>query len=72
MGKVILVQEYSRGVLIRELHDDDFDGKIETIKDFRNGKLAMVERDPKERGHIDIVEYYDDSGKLIRLENRHE
>ena len=66
-GQVDLVQEYSCGVLIRELHDDDFDGKIETIKDFRNGKLAMVERDPKERG-----EYYDDSGKLIRLENRHE
>jgi len=69
-GQVDLVQEYSHGVLIREIHDDDFDGKPETIKEFRHGKLAIVERDPQERGYIDIVEYYDDSGKLIRREVR--
>jgi hypothetical protein len=34
------------------------------------GKLASVERDPQERGYIDIVECYDDSGKLIRREVR--
>ena len=68
-GKVDLVQEYSHGVLVREVHDDDFDGKPETIKTFRpSGTLAIVERDPRERGFIDIVEYYDDSGKLIRRE----
>jgi hypothetical protein len=70
-GQVDLVQEYSHGVLVRELHDDDFDGRIETIKTFRpDGTLAIVERDPQERGYIDIVEYYDDSGKLIRREVR--
>jgi hypothetical protein len=69
-GKVDLVQEYSHGTLNREVHDDDFDGKPETIKAFRKGRLAIVERDPKERGYIDIVEYYDDSGKLIRREVR--
>ncbi len=69
-GKADLVQEYSHGVLLREIHDDDFDGKPETIKEFRHGKLAIVERDPQERGYIDIVEYYDDSGKLIRREVR--
>ncbi len=69
-GQTDLVQEYSHGVLIREIHDDDFDGKPETIKEFRHGKLAIVERDPQERGYIDIVEYYDDSGKLIRREVR--
>jgi hypothetical protein len=69
-GKVDLVQEYSRGVLIREVHDDDFDGKPETIEGFRHGKLAIVELDPQERGYIDVVEYYDDSGKLIRRELR--
>jgi hypothetical protein len=69
-GKVDLVQEYSHGALNREIHDDDFDGKPETIKAFRKGRLAIVERDPKERGYIDIVEYYDDSGKLIRREVR--
>jgi len=69
-GQVDLVQEYSHGILIREIHDDDFDGKPETIKEFRHGKLAIVERDPQERGYIDIVEYYDDSGKLIRREVR--
>ena len=70
-GKVDLVQEYSHGVLMREIHDDDFDGKTEAIKTFRpNGTLALVERDPQERGYVDIVEYYDDSGKLIRREVR--
>jgi len=69
-GKVDLLQEYSHGVLMREVHDDDFDGKPETIKEFRHGKVAMVERDTGERGYIDIVEYYDDSGKLVRREVR--
>ena len=70
-GQVDLVQEYSHGVLVREIHDDDFDGKPELVKTFRpNGTLALVERDPQERGYIDIVEYYDDSGKLIRREVR--
>ena len=70
-GKTDLVQEYSHGVLLREIHDDNFDGKTEAIKTFRaNGTLALVERDPQERGYVDIVEYYDDSGKLIRREVR--
>jgi hypothetical protein len=69
-GQVDLVQEYSHGDLIREIHDDDFDGKAEKTEEFRHGKLAIVERDPQERGYIDIVEYYDDSGKLIRREVR--
>ena len=69
-GQVDLVQQYSHGVLVREIHDDNFDGKPETIEEFRHGKLAIVERDPLERGYIDVVEYYDDSGKLIRRETR--
>jgi hypothetical protein len=70
-GKTDLVQEYSHGVLVREIHDDNFDGKTESIKTFRpNGTLALVERDPQERGYVDIVEYYDDSGKLIRRDIR--
>ena len=70
-GNADLVQEYSHGVLLREIHDDDFDGKTEVIKTFRpNGTLALVERDPQERGYVAIVEYYDDSGKLIRREVR--
>ncbi len=70
-GQVDLVQEYAHGVLVREIHDDDFDGKPETIKTFHpDGTLAIIERDPQERGYIDIVEYYDDSGKLIRREMR--
>ena len=70
-GKTDLVQEYLHGILVREIHDDDFDGKTEMIKTFRpNGTLALVERDPQERGYVDIVEDYDDSGKLIRREIR--
>jgi hypothetical protein len=68
-GQTDLVQEYSHGVLVRETHDDDFDGKREMIKTFRpSGTLAIVERDSQERGYIDMVEYYNDSGKLIRRE----
>jgi hypothetical protein len=70
-GEVDLVQEYTHGVLVREVRDDDFDGKPESIREFRHGKVAIVERDPQERGYIDIVEYYDDSGKLVRREVRH-
>ena len=45
--------------------------RAEVIKTFRpNGTLALVERDPQERGYVAIVEYYDDSGKLIRREVR--
>jgi len=69
-GHVDLVQEESRGTLNREIHDDDFDGKPEKIEEFRRGKLAMVELDPRERGYIDVIEYYDDSGKLTRREVR--
>lgn len=65
------MQQYAHGVLVREFHDDDFDGETEAIRTFRpDGTLAMVERDPPERGYVDIVEYYDDSGKLIRREVR--
>jgi hypothetical protein len=70
-GKVDLVQEYSHGLLVREIHDDDFDGRPEAVKTFRpSGTLAIVERDPEERGIIDEVEFYDDSGRLIRREVR--
>ncbi len=69
-GQIDLVQEYSQGVLVREIHDDDFEGRPESIRTFRGGKLAMIERDPRERGYVDVVEYYDDSGKLIRREIR--
>jgi hypothetical protein len=30
----------------------------------------MIERDPQERGYVEVVEYYDDSGKLLRRELR--
>jgi hypothetical protein len=70
-GKVDLVQQYSNGVLVREVHDDDFDGRPELVKTFRpNGTLAIVERDPAERGSIDVIEFYDDSGHLTRRELR--
>jgi hypothetical protein len=70
-GKVDLVQVYSRGVLAREIHDDDFDGKPESIKTFRpDGTLAIIERDPQERGHVAVAEYFDHSGNLLRRETR--
>ncbi|HTW87041.1 MAG TPA: hypothetical protein VMD75_03440 [Candidatus Binataceae bacterium] len=69
-GRVDLVQNYSDGILTREVHDDNFDGKPEMIKVFRRGKLAMVELDSDECGHVDVVKYYDDTGRLIRREVR--
>lgn len=69
-GRPDLVIEYDHGVITREIHDDDFDGKPESIKIFRNGKLAILELDPYERGAIDVAEYYDDQGHLIRRDVR--
>lgn len=70
-GQVDLVQQYVNGVLIRETRDDDFDGKPETVRHFRpDGTVAIVERDPSERGAIDVVEYYDKAGRLTRREVR--
>jgi len=69
-GTVDLVRQYIDGILTREIHDDDFDGKTECIKEFRRGRVAIVERDPEERGYIDVVEYYDDAGNLSRREVR--
>jgi len=68
-GQVDLVQQYSGGVMVREIRDDDFNGRPEAVRTFRpNGTLAIVERDPGERGAIDIVEYYDEAGHLTRRE----
>jgi hypothetical protein len=51
------------------MHDDDYDGTFEIIKTFRNGKLATVEHDWKDRS-IARFDDYDDSGRLIRSEER--
>jgi hypothetical protein len=67
--QIDLVQEYSEGILVREMHDDDYDGTFEIIKTFRNGKLATVEHDWKDRS-IARFDDYDDSGRLIRSEER--
>ena len=70
-GQIDLVQQYSHGVMVREIRDDDYDGRPETIKTFRpDGTLAIVERDPNERGAISVVEYYDNAGHMTRREVR--
>jgi hypothetical protein len=70
-GQVDLVQRYVHGVIVREIRDDDFDGRPETVKTFRpDGTLAIIERDPAERGAISVVEYYDRQGHMTRREVR--
>ena len=70
-GQVDLVQQYLHGVMVREIRDDDYDGRPETVKTFRpDGTLAIVERDPDQHGAISIVEYYDSAGHLTRREAR--
>jgi hypothetical protein len=70
-GAVDLVQEYSHGALVREVHDDNFDGRPEIVKSFRpDGTLAIIERDPQERGAIDVVEYYNRDGRMTHREVR--
>jgi hypothetical protein len=70
-GQVDLVQEYRAGVMVREVRDDNYNGRPETVKTFRpNGTLAIVERDPDERGAIQIIEYYDEQGHLTRRDVR--
>ena len=66
-GQTDLVQQYSHGVLQHEIRDDDFDGRPEAVKTFRpDGTVAIIERDPDERGTIDIIEFYDAAGHLTR------
>ena len=68
-GQIDLVQQYIGGVMVREIRDDNYDGKPETVKTFRpNGTLAIIERDPQGHGAIDVIEYYDQSGKMTRRE----
>jgi len=70
-GQTDLVQQYLHGVLVREVRDDDYDGRPETVKTFRpDGTLAIIERDPNQSGAISVIEYYDNAGHLTRREVR--
>jgi hypothetical protein len=69
-GQPDLIEEFDHGVIAREIHDDNFDGKPEAIKTFRKGKLAILELDPEERGAIDVAQYYDEEGHMIRRDVR--
>jgi hypothetical protein len=70
-GQVDLVQQYLHGVMVREVRDDDYNGRPETVKTFRpDGTLAIIERDPKQSGAISVIEYYDNAGHLTHREVR--
>jgi len=53
---------------LREESDRDFDGSIDTITVFQNGRIVRTELDENGDGRVDAKIYYDDSGDAIRTE----
>jgi hypothetical protein len=57
---------FARGVVIRELHDRDADGKPDENRVYSAGKLSRVQRDRNSDGRLDTWEVYDGE-KLHRV-----
>jgi hypothetical protein len=53
---------------LREESDRDFDGTIDTITVFQNGRVVRTEIDENHDGRVDAKVYYDESGATTRTE----
>lgn len=53
---------------LREEMDRDFDGTIDTITVFQNGRVVRTELDENHDGRVDAKIYYDESGATTRTE----
>lgn len=53
---------------LREESDRDFDGSIDTITVFQNGRIVRMELDENGDGRVDAKVYYDDTGAAVRTE----
>lgn len=55
------------GLVTREEWDADYDGKVDEVRIFKQGKIARSDRDLDNDGLMEVVRYYTD-GKLERKE----
>ncbi len=53
---------------LREESDRDFDGSIDTITVFQNGRVVRTELDENHDGRVDAKIFYDDEGATTRTE----
>lgn len=67
-GKVDITREFSPdGTVSKESWDADFDGRVDEVRTFEEGKIVRSERDQDNDGRFEVVRIYED-GKLERKE----
>ncbi len=57
-----------RGELVREQYDQDFDGRIDLGRTYKDGVLELDEQDLDHDGFVDAWRRYD-KGKLVRIDH---
>jgi len=57
-----------RGELVREQYDQDFDGRIDLGRSYKNGEIELDEQDLDHDGFVDAWRRYD-KGKLVRIDH---
>lgn len=66
-GKPDVSQFYDdRGTLVKEQIDHDFDGRADTVKVFKNGKIDSEEASSLFDGKFDIRKYYEDGVLVVK------
>ena len=61
--------EYNlKGELVWLMKDRNFDGKIDLIEYYKNGKISVLMEDMNRYGVFDAIIRYDDKGRMITLE----
>ena len=57
-----------RGDLVREQYDQDYDGRIDLGRTYKDGKIELDEQDLDHDGFVDAWRRYD-KGKLVRIDH---
>jgi hypothetical protein len=66
-GKPDVSQFYDdRGTLVKEQTDHDFDGRADTVKLFKNGKIDSEEASSLFDGKFDIRKYFEDGVLVVK------
>ena len=58
----------ARGDLVREQYDQDYDGRIDLGRTYKDGKIDLDEQDLDHDGYVDAWRRYD-KGKLTRIDH---
>ncbi len=68
-GTKDVVRYYNdQGEALREEADRNFDGQMDTVTYFQNGRVVRTELDESGDGNIDAKIYFDDAGRPQRVE----